>query len=96
MSLYRLTPAARHDLSRIWDYTEDQWGADQADRYIEDIRTAIERVASTPDRGQACDEIRAGYRVYPTGKHLIFYLWRDASIDIIRILHQRIDPTQHP
>jgi toxin ParE1/3/4 len=95
VSLYRLTPAAQRDLSEIWDFTEQEWGVRQAETYLEDIKGAVERVAAIPDRGRSCDEVRAGYRVYPSGKHLIFYIPRDSGVDIIRILHQRMDPSRH-
>ena len=42
MSTYRLTPAAQRDLSSIWDYTREQWGENQAETYILEIRNAIE------------------------------------------------------
>jgi toxin ParE1/3/4 len=95
VSLYRLTPLARKDLSQIWDYTEERWGARQAETYIDDIRTAVERVAADPDRGRACGEIREGYWRHQVGRHLLFYIRSDAGVDIIRILHQRMDPARH-
>ena len=95
MNLYRLTPAAQRDLSRIWDYTEEQWGVRQAEAYIEDIRAAVERLAADPDRGRACDDVRGGYRRYPAGSHVVFYVVTDSGVDVIRILHQRMEPTRH-
>ncbi|OYO04218.1 type II toxin-antitoxin system RelE/ParE family toxin [Enemella evansiae] len=95
MSRYRLTPAAQRDLSSIWDYTQERWGLDQAETYVTEIRAAIERSAEDPRRGRACDEIRAGYRRYAIGSHQIFYVESPQWIDVIRILHQRIDPNRH-
>lgn len=93
MSAYRLTPAAQHDLSSIWDFSQERWDAGQADVYLTEIRLAIERVAADARRGRACDEIRAGYRRYAVGSHLIFFVERGGGVDVIRILHQRMDPT---
>lgn len=95
MNRYRLSPAAVEDLSEIWDFTQDRWDAAQAEIYIGEIRAAIERVAERPDRGRPCDEIRNGYRRYVTGSHLLFFVERDGGVDVIRILHQRMDPTRH-
>lgn len=95
MGIYRLTPAAQHDLSSIWDYTEDHWGTLQAENYVTEIRRAVERVAEDPMRGRSCDNIRTGYRRYSIGSHLVFYIDNDTSVDVIRILHQRMDPTRH-
>lgn len=95
MSAYRLTPAAVRDLSSIWDYTQEHWTAQQAEIYVTEIQVAIERIAERPERGRQCDEIRQGYRRYAIGSHLIFYIQGADSVDVIRILHQRMDPTRH-
>ncbi|ROR72857.1 type II toxin-antitoxin system RelE/ParE family toxin [Bogoriella caseilytica] len=95
MNQYRLTPAAQRDLSSIWDFTEERWGIPQAETYIAEIRAAIERVADDPRRGRACDEIRTGYRRYGIGSHLLFYVESAEGVDLVRILHQRMDPTRH-
>jgi toxin ParE1/3/4 len=92
---FRLTPAAVRDLSSIWNFTAERWDARQAESYVTEIRAAIERVAADPERGRACDEIREGYRRYGIGSHLIFYVESAHGVDVIRILHQRIDPTRH-
>ncbi|MGO1545148.1 MAG: type II toxin-antitoxin system RelE/ParE family toxin [Gulosibacter sp.] len=94
MSIVRFTPAARHDLSSIWDYTAERWDVSQADTYIGELQAAIERVAEQPERGQACDEIREGYRRYAVGSHLVFYVTSELGVDVIRILHQRMDPSR--
>ena len=95
MSRYRLTPAAQRDLSSIWDVPEERWDVRQAETYIAEIRAAIERVADDPRRGRACDEIRKGYRRYGIGSHLLFYVESAGGVDVVRILHQRMDPTRH-
>ena len=95
MTGYRLTPAAQRDLSSSWDYTKDRWGVAEAETYIREIGAAVERVAEDPRRGRTCDELRAGYRRYAIGSHLLFYVERSDGVDVIRILHQRMDPTRH-
>jgi len=92
---YRLTPAAQRDLSTIWDYTQERWDKTQAEIYISEIRAAIERIAVDPHRGRACEDIREGYRRYGIGSHLIFYTQASDSVDVIRILHQRMDLTRY-
>lgn len=94
MTGYRLTPAARRDLSSIWDDTREQWDAQQAETYLVEIGSAFERIAAQPDRGRAVPEIRTGYRRYAIGSHLIFFVEHDDSVDVIRVLHQRMDPTR--
>lgn len=95
MSRYRLTPAAQRDLSSIWDFTEERWDTRQAETYIAEIRAAVGRGADDPRRGHACDEIRTGYRQYGIGSHLLFYVESAEGVDVVRILHQRMDPMRH-
>lgn len=95
MISFRLTPAAQRDLSSIWDYTDERWDAGQAEKYVGEIRAATERIAEDPARGRSCDDVREGYRRYSIGSHLLFYVVRADGVDVIRILHQRMDPTRH-
>lgn len=62
---------------------------------MNEIRLAIERIAEDPRRGRSCDAIRPGYRRYGVGSHLLFYVESRDGVDVIRILHQRMDPTLH-
>ena len=55
---------------------------------------AIESLAKGIKTGRKTD-IRAGYLKYSVGQHLIFYRQADAGLDIIRILHQRMDCDRH-
>jgi toxin ParE1/3/4 len=91
---YRLTPAAQRDLASIWDYTEENGGVAQAEAYLGDLREAIERIAKDPLRGRSCEAVRVGYRRYVSGSHLIFYRVQGHGVDVIRILHQRMDIDQ--
>jgi toxin ParE1/3/4 len=83
-------------LEQIWDYTGDRWGDDQSEKYVREIQRAIERVADNPGIGRACDEVRPGYLKHAVGTHTSYY--RIASVDVIdvvRILHQRMDIDRH-
>ncbi|MFT4157670.1 MAG: type II toxin-antitoxin system RelE/ParE family toxin [Microbacterium sp.] len=95
MASYRLTPAAQRDLSSIWEHTQERWNAEQAETYVMEIRSAIERISVRPDRGRDCSGIREGYRRYAIGSHLVFYVETEGGVDVVRILHQRMDPTRH-
>jgi toxin ParE1/3/4 len=92
---YVLSPRARSDLDDIWNYTEHRWGIDQAELYIRQLREQIEAVAAQPAIGRACFEIRAGYYKYRARSLFLFYRLTSQGIDIIRILHERMDFEQH-
>ena len=91
MAAYRLTPRAQQDVADIWAATTRQWGIAQAERYIQDIRDSIERVAAAPGLARACDDIRPGYRKFPTGSHMLFLRWTTHGLEVVRILHGRMD-----
>lgn len=92
MSGFLLSPAARADLTEIWDYTANRWGVDQAERYVRDLTAACQGLADKRLTGRAIDDIRAGYSKLSVGSHFLFYRRTDAGlIDIVRVLHQRMD-----
>jgi toxin ParE1/3/4 len=95
MSTYVLSNRAREDLREIWSYTADRWGISQADRYALGLHRAIETVANDPDRARSCDHIRAGYRKYSAGAHVLFFRIITEGIEVVRILHQRMDFERH-
>jgi toxin ParE1/3/4 len=73
MMSYVVSPRAQADIDEIWEYSVDRWDIDQANRYVLEIRRAIEVVASDPRRGRSCDEIRRGYRRFAAGSHVLFF-----------------------
>jgi len=92
MTGYILSPAARADLESIWDYTDETWGIDQAERYIFDIRAACDAFAFGQKKGRSAEEIRAGYRKLGVGSYFLFYrITGEGVVDVIRILHQRMN-----
>lgn len=86
-----LTPAARADVEEIWGYSGERWGDDQAEAYVREIQRAIERVADNPMIGRACDDVRLGYRKHSVGSHTLYYRVGDDEVDVVRVLHQRMD-----
>ena len=75
-------------------------GADQADAYALAIHAACEELAQTLAKGrlggQSAEHVRAGYRKYLIGSHVIFFRCqaRD-TVEVVRILNQRMDVRAH-
>ena len=92
---YVLSPYAQADVEEIWEYSVAQWGIDQAELYIRDLKAALESLVADPRRGRSCDDIRAGYYRYAVGSHIVFYRLSDDVLDVVRILHQRMDFSRH-
>ena len=92
---YILSPLAQIDLDRIWDYTAQRWGIDQAELYIRQLWQHINAAAAQPMIGRACPEVRAGYHNCRSGSHFIFYRLINGGIEVVRILHERMDFARH-
>ncbi len=93
---YGLTPLAQDDLGGIWDYTAEHWDAEQADAYIRRLVQAFAGLAAGDVRGRSADRIRAGYFRLPVAAHVVFYRFSDdGRIEVIRILHERMDAGRH-
>lgn len=93
MAKYHLTNKAVEDLADIWNYTFDEWSERQADEYYGMLITSCQKIATNPGLfGKRYDEIVDGLRAFKVGKHLLFYrILDDGDVEIIRILHERMD-----
>lgn len=87
--------AAEEDLIGIWNYTYQTWGAAQADAYLDQLEDGITLLADNPRIGTPCDHLRPGYRRFLIKHHLVYYRLAGDRIDIIRVLHQDMDPDSH-
>ena len=52
-------------------------------------------MTDNPELGKRRDELHKGLCVYPSGKHLVFYLAMDKDIDVVRILHASMNILRH-
>ena len=95
MKRLRLSPAARIDLDAIWDYSAAAWGQDQADSYLRGMFSMMWTLAERPSLGRGIDEVRQGYFKFPVASHVVFYRQTPDGIDVIRILHKRMDLERH-
>ena len=89
---YKITLKASDDIENIWLYTFEHWSLEHADRYINLLFAEIEYLADNPNSGKDFNNIRKNYRCSKVKSHLIFYRpGKQSEIEIIRILHQRMD-----
>lgn len=90
-----LTPAAQNDLDGIYDYTFDEWGIDQAERYIDEIMDICDDLISGQKKGRDASLIRADYRSQLANSHVLFYKETTTEIAVMRILHQKQNFPDH-
>lgn len=89
------SPAAQYDIEGIYDYTAQQWGVTQAEHYVGTLRDICYGLAQGKKKGRDIGYVRTGYRKKASGSHFIFYQELSLGIEIVRILHQRMDFESH-
>lgn len=100
----RLAEKAEHDLLDALVWTTDQFGALQADDYLETLTLALEALIDGPNivGSKVRDDIGLGIRTLHVarlgrkGRHLVVFRFADGQvIDVIRLLHDSMDLAKH-
>ncbi|MDN3654518.1 type II toxin-antitoxin system RelE/ParE family toxin [Ferruginibacter paludis] len=92
MASYILSNKAVQDLSAIWEYTVDTWSERQADKYYFMLLESCQELADGTVRGKNYPEIDIEIFGFIAGQHVLFYRKLSAAkIEIVRILHGRMD-----
>lgn len=86
-----ISKKAVSDLEEIWLYTVEKWSVAQADRYYNLIFDEINYLCKNSSAGKSMEHVRKGYRASKVKSHLIFYRVLNDKIEVIRILHERMD-----
>lgn len=95
MSRVTLTPKAKADLDDIWGFTLARWGMDQAEKYVRGLWAVMEKQVSDLTNSTDISDVRRGYRKVSSGSHIIFFKVTPGGIDVVRILHQKMDFNRH-
>lgn len=88
---YRISSPAQQDLRSIWVFTAERWSAEQADRYIDALVDRFGWLPRNQGLWQERPDIRTGVYAYPEQSHWIFFRVVTGSIEILRVLHRRMD-----
>lgn len=92
MAKFKITNNAVKDLFDIWNNTVETWSESQADRYYKLLINACSTIAKKSQIGKIYPEIYPDLKGKLTSKHIIFYReMDDQTIEITRILHERMD-----
>lgn len=84
---YVLSEIADKDLENIFDFTNEKFGFDQAEKYLLEIDDVFQKLVQNPRFGKQRNEIKSGLYSFPKDNHIIFYRILDSHIRIVRILH---------
>ncbi len=91
MPHFSVTSAAKNDLLGIARFTQQRWGVGQRDKYLAQLNDMFHQLANKPEIGKTCDYIKRGYRKFPVANHVIYYRTFSNRIEIVRVLHKRMD-----
>ena len=86
MAEVRYTHKAVEDLTDIWNYTADVWSERQADDYYEMLVASCRKIADNPER-----KLGEGIYGFKVNRHIVFYRILSDEIEVVRILHERMD-----
>jgi toxin ParE1/3/4 len=89
------SPLAKDDLKGIWHYSFNKWGEDKAAEYLRQLNARMQGLGNNPEIGRPRDYIRQGYRSIQVNRHIIFYRLQGQEIDIIRVLHERMNAEKY-
>lgn len=95
MKTLAFSPKAAADLDEIYDYTEDQWGPEQAESYIAKLEQACSSLLLRSRRRVDAIVDGSRYFVISCGSHRIWYRENQQGVLVVRVLHQRMDHTRH-
>ena len=96
MAKFILSTNAQESLYDIKSYSKEHFGEQQTKIYIENIYKRMRKVAKNPKIGKKRDDILDGYYSIIAGSHIIYYTIKDTHIDIVDVLHQRMEPLRYP
>lgn len=85
---FRLSERAERDLIEIYDYTEETFGAYQAEAYHAGLERIFDLLANFPRIGRSVEEIAPRVRRFRFEAHTVFYTEESDYILIRAVLHQ--------
>jgi len=86
-----VTPKAQSDLIDIWEYTCKAWGAEQADKYLDQLEAGMQQLLNHPALGTNYAHVLPGYRRLQVEHHAVFYQVLEPEILVVRVLHEDMD-----
>ena len=111
MARFRLARPAQIDLANILVTSGERWGAEGRQRYAAILVAAMRQVAADPEGPltRTRPDLRSGLRSFhiryarcpPAAKvrrpvHVLYYrVAEEDLIEIVRVLHERMDPSRH-
>lgn len=91
MKTIRYSARAIKNLKSIAEYTTQNWGAQQKNAYMQELKQCISWLAANPNMGRARRDIAPDLHSFPKCSHIIFYRVKGKYLVIADILHHSED-----
>ena len=92
---FTIRPEAETDLENIWAYGTKTWSLEIAAAYYDQMISGLNDLLAGLKAIQDVSPVRAGYFRIKVGVHHIYFTEEGGNIDIVRILHERMNPSLH-
>jgi plasmid stabilization system protein ParE len=87
----KLTERAHYDLQEIEEYSLQRWGRKTANRYLEDIQTALSLLQENPDLLRHKSDISTHFKFYRVGEHFLVCTKLKDVLLVLTIKHGQMD-----
>lgn len=94
MTSYRLSRQAQASLKGIYEYSIETFGKQRAEQYVKTLRQKFQDLPDALGVSNR-DDISPGYRSTRVESHVIFFRINDSQVEILDVLHRRMDPNEH-
>lgn len=91
MTRFFVTGKAASDLKEIGRYSLETWGKRQRDVYLRQLASRFQWISENPNAGRQWPDLDDTILSFPEGEHLIFYRRTADAVEILRVLHKRMD-----
>ena len=89
------TEAAEQDLYEIAVYTLVEWGEEQLDKYMALLRATCEDIIPRKYKLARSVPKRPGLMRWRCERHVIYFRRVTGGLEIIRVFHDQMLPSQH-
>jgi len=86
----RLSAEADADLTGIWRWTVERYGAGAADEYLLAFDEVFDLLRRHPEAGAVREDVRPPVRSFVCRSHRVFYDLDAAGVLVVRVLHGRM------
>lgn len=93
-TVVRLTRRALFDLREISDYSISRWGRSTADKYLDDLAAALDRIHESPELLRQEPSLSPGLYFYRVKKHFLVCDCQRDTVLVLTVVHTSMDIPQ--